>query len=102
MLGKLWKWLQARVHELFFEDKFGMSLSRIILVILVFNSLYFWNAGKDIPSTMMTFLITIVGYVFGQKVLSSVPFLGGIANNPLGGGVNTQMPSTINQPGIIK
>jgi hypothetical protein len=52
------------------EQKF--SLGRFLLIILFVGAMFSWMSGTDIPQTMMTLLLTMVGYTFGTKALTSI------------------------------
>lgn len=49
-----------------------ISLHRTILMILVAVALNTWMMHIEIPATMMTFLLTITGVVFGDKALTTI------------------------------
>ena len=53
-----------------------ISLHRTILMILVGVALNTWIMHLEIPATMMTFLFTITGVVFGDKALATIKTFG--------------------------
>ena len=59
-----------------------ISLHRVILLALVGIALQAWMAHVEVPATMMTFLLTITGVVFGDKALSTIKNFGKNSGTP--------------------
>ena len=58
-----------------------MSLHRVILIVLVGVAIGMWVGGGEIPGTMLTFLLTITGVVFGDKALSAIKTIKGVGSS---------------------
>ncbi len=48
------------------------SIGRTCLIILLGISIGMWTGGSEIPATMMTVLLTFVGYSLGSKGLAAI------------------------------
>jgi hypothetical protein len=45
-----------------------LSLGRISFLAVFVSCMICWVGGKDVPSTQLTTLMLLVGYIFGSKV----------------------------------
>lgn len=76
LLKSIKEGLQGIWYGLFYEKtpegnkKF--SLGRLLLMVLFGMSLVLWGGDKEIPQTMLTVLLTFVGYNFGTKAVSVI------------------------------
>ena len=48
------------------------SLGRLILVVLLLVSGNIWLTGAELPASMLTVLLTFVGYTLGSKGLAAI------------------------------
>ena len=76
-LGRaIWNGLRGIFYGLLYEDtpaggkKF--SLGRTGLVVLLGIAIGIWLTGANIPTTMLTVLLTFVGYALGTKGLAAI------------------------------
>ncbi len=87
-LGKLLKTGGRLIIDLFTDqvqengNVRKISLHRLILIVLVTVALTMWTGHVEIPATMMTFLLTIAGVVFGDKALTVIKSFGKNPNAP--------------------
>jgi len=69
-------WVFKYVGTLFMDQKNGsytMSLGRVLLTCLSGFAIYIWvHKGTDVPSGMLTFLMSMAGYVLGTKINDTV------------------------------
>jgi hypothetical protein len=68
MLDKI---LQGIFYEKTPENSVKFSLGRLLLVCLFVAAMIMWSTGRDIPSTMLTVLLTFIGYNFGTKAVTA-------------------------------
>ncbi len=76
MFNAIWNALRGMFYGLLYEDtpaggkKF--SLGRTGLVVLMGIAISIWLGGANIPTTMLTVLLTFVGYALGTKGLAAI------------------------------
>lgn len=76
------------------ERKGRLSIGRVLLISIFVLSMIKWSAGLDLPSSMLTCLLALLGYVLGTKVVSNVT---GAIQNSLSGLKNGEViKSSIN------
>ena len=72
----LWHGIKGVWFGLFYEttpeNTKKFSLGRVFLITLFVSSMILWMSTKEIPNTMLTVLLTFIGYTFGTKALSSI------------------------------
>jgi hypothetical protein len=78
------------------ERKGRLSIGRLLLISIFILAMIKWSAGLDLPSTMLSILISLLSYVMGTKVVSTIT--GVIQNNAKNGetNINTSVSSTVN------
>lgn len=69
------------------ERKGRLSIGRLLLISVFVLAMIKWSAGLDLPSTMLTILISLLSYVMGSKVVSTIT--GTIQSNMKNGETNT-------------
>ena len=72
MLDSLKRLLFSAVSLILEKDTNRLSIGRVSFIILLGVALVKWTTGTEIPSTMMTVLMTLMGYVFSTKVTNIV------------------------------
>ena len=80
-IGKFLKAVFKAIYSLVQEPDGSkhLSLGRVAFWGVLGVAMYVWvNQGQDIPSTMENFLILIVSYVFGGKVVNGAKDLVGM------------------------
>lgn len=50
----------------------NLSVGRVLLLSCFILAMIRWAGGHDIVGTQLTVLLTLIGYVFGTKVLDNV------------------------------
>ena len=75
--------IKTILHGMFFERSAGglkYSLGRTLLIILFISAMIMWFSGREIPQTMLTVLLTFVGYTFGTKAVNVIEKIKGSQN----------------------
>ena len=62
-------------------DGGNLSIGRVMLIVCFVLAMWRWAHGVEIMSTQLTILVSLLGYVFGTKVLSGVKGMLGNGKN---------------------
>ena len=67
------------IHGIFCEKKleggYKFSLGRILLLIVFTVAVIMWVGVMEIPSTMLTVLLVLIGYNLGSKALTAIEMI---------------------------
>jgi len=74
------KLILSKVYGIISESDGKLSIGRTLLLALIILASFRWMHGLDIPETMITLILTLVGYIFGGKTISSISDIFGKIN----------------------
>ena len=76
MFNAIWNALRGMFYGLLYEDTSAggkkFSLGRTGLVVLLGIAIGIWLTGANIPTSMLTVLLTFLGYTLGSKGLAAI------------------------------
>ena len=54
------------------ERKGRLSIGRLLLISVFILAMFKWSAGLDLPSTMTTVLLSLISYIMGTKIVTTL------------------------------
>ena len=66
------KIFEGLLYEQTENNQTKFSIGRLFLFVLFISAMIVWLGGSDIPGTMLTVLLTFVGYNMGSKALTAI------------------------------